>query len=385
MEKQKQVKSKKVKGKKVMKELTLLWVLIFTFQLFAQNNNVALKFDEFSYLQNQYGTYYSSPKISDYDRTIRFAQEVTKHKDSNAYVIFYNQRKGKYPLDKATTESQEVVRFLTNKPKYTDYRPNPKYPISPERVIVIDGGYREEATLEFWIVPQNAEPPKPTPTFSLSEIAVCPEINVAGDGFRKDRNQPLKFSVAIKDEEPNSKLSLEWSVSVGKIIKGQNTNQIEVDLSETNDKFISASVQVKGLHPECENHDFASTRVDSYPYKIDEFSHILYSELSARFDGFMFYLIDEPNSTGYMIIYGSRDGNKKDVARMVKMTNQIMVFRRYDSSRVIIVDGGYREEMMIEFYVVPAGVEPPKPTPTLDSSFVVPPKKIVKKRKRVSK
>jgi hypothetical protein len=41
--------------------------------------------------------------------------------------------------------------------------------------------------------------------------------------------------------------------------------------------------------------------------------------------------------------------------------------------------------MMVEFYLVPAGVEPPKPTPTLDAGFVVQPKKTVRKRKKGSK
>lgn len=60
-------------------------------------------------------------------------------------------------------------------------------------------------------------------------------------------------------------------------------------------------------------------------------------------------------------------------------------FMRIDRSRIKIVDGGFREEMMVEIYLVPAGVESPKPTPTLNADFVMLPKKIIKKRKRVSK
>lgn len=160
-----------------MKKLTLLWILLFTLQIFGQNN-VALKFDEFNYPRNQSYNYYY-PYNYDYryefknifggeknrftDRVIRFAQEVLKQKDSKAYIIFYNQRKGNYLLEKGKTESQEVVRILTNKPEYTWY-PNPKYPIPSEMVITIDGGFRETPMLEFYVVPAGVEPPQPTPT-----------------------------------------------------------------------------------------------------------------------------------------------------------------------------------------------------------------------------
>jgi hypothetical protein len=46
------------------------------------------------------------------------------------------------------------------------------------RVTVVDGGYREEAAFETWLVPQGAEAPKPTPTIDRREI-VTPRTSPA--------------------------------------------------------------------------------------------------------------------------------------------------------------------------------------------------------------
>jgi hypothetical protein len=44
--------------------------------------------------------------------------------------------------------------------------------LSPRRVIAMDGGYREEATFEFWVVPVGAEAPRPQPTLRRDEVEV---------------------------------------------------------------------------------------------------------------------------------------------------------------------------------------------------------------------
>ncbi|MGD9562646.1 MAG: hypothetical protein AB7F88_11125 [Pyrinomonadaceae bacterium] len=43
--------------------------------------------------------------------------------------------------------------------------------LSAGRIGIVDGGYREQAAYELWVVPQGAESPKATPTVDRSEIA----------------------------------------------------------------------------------------------------------------------------------------------------------------------------------------------------------------------
>ena len=352
-----------------MKKIILLWILLFTFQVFAQQKSLAVKFDEFS----DFPAEYVSPF---YDRVKRFGEKI-KHEstDKKAVIIFYNQRKGQFPLSGGTDWAKQAADQISNYPNEIDR----------EKIILLDGGYREYATLELWIVPKSAELPTPTPTFKKEDVVYCPEINVAGDKFVQDGGQPINFSVVVKGAAENRQFPLEWSVSAGKIIEGQGTNQIKVDLSETNKKIVTAAVIVKTLPPECNCHAYNSTEIGLHPNKVDEFGYILYSDLSARMDGYFIQLNNDPSASGYVVIYASRAGGKKDAAKVIRNIKMAVRFRRYDESRVKVVDGGFREEMTVEFYLVPAGVEPPKPTPTLNSDFVIEPPARPKKRRRNSK
>lgn len=356
-----------------MKALHLFFAFVIGFCFFSiastQTKPVAIRFGSYEKLP------YENTGIFT-ERTNNFIKQIKKETSTNkAVIIFYNQRKGIFPLNGGKEFNDYALQMIVN-----DYTKIPT-----NRVISIDGGFREYPSVEFWIVPPDAELPKPTPTFDKTETAVCPEINVAGDGFQRDRKLPLKFSVAIKGEEPDSKLGFEWNVSAGKIIAGQGTNQIQINLSETSAKQITASVQVKGLTPECDNHSFSTTEVGSFPYKIDEFGFVYYSDLSARFDGFISYIYSEPSMTGYIIIYGPREGNSKAVLKTIYNIKKLMAFRQYDASRVKIVEGGFREEGMIEFYLIPQGAEVPKPTPTVDEKFVVFTDKIKQNKSRKRK
>jgi len=38
------------------------------------------------------------------------------------------------------------------------------------RYVIVNGGYREKFTFEFWVVPEGAEVPKPTPTIDEKDI-----------------------------------------------------------------------------------------------------------------------------------------------------------------------------------------------------------------------
>src|SRR6185369_6500209 len=192
----------------------------------------------------------------------------------------------KYPLEGGSGWAKRAADTLYN-----------SYAIPKERIISINGGYRELATLEFWIVPKDAEMPDLTPTFSIDDIIYCPEINIGGDGFRHTREQPLKFSVAVSGDGANKSYPVEWSISAGKIMSGQGTDSIQVDLTETGAKKITAGVIIKGLPPECDCHAYNSTEIGLYPYKFDEFMQVPYSEMAARIENLFVQMGYEPKMT----------------------------------------------------------------------------------------
>ena len=336
----------------VNKSFILLYVLLISVSVFAQGNSQAIKFDEF----NQPSYTRSSPLT---ERSNRFARQIVKEPQTNkAVIIYYKPRKSLYGL-----EGKEWGEYAQGVLKNG-------YKIIPERIILIDGGVRETESLEFWIVPEGTELPKPNPHFDESEAISCPEIRVAGDGFQLEKDKPLKFSVNVKGGEVTGEQDFQWKISDGKIISGQGTNRIEIDLSEADVKRITASVQVKGYAPECNNHAYSTTKVGAFPYKLDDFEYN-YSYMIANLDYLMIHLQNEPTFSGYVIIYGQRVGHSADVSRTIRATRDYFRLRRYDSSRVTIIDGGFREEGRVEIYLIPPGVEPPKPTPTVDKKFVV--------------
>ena len=81
-------------------------------------------------------------------------------------------------------------------------------------------------------------PPPPCPTVSVS----CPD--------RID-NQATTFEAIVTGGDPEMKLTYNWSVTAGKIISGQGTSKITVDISDLGGRSITAAVLLGGAHPAC--------------------------------------------------------------------------------------------------------------------------------------
>jgi hypothetical protein len=77
-------------------------------------------------------------------------------------------------------------------------------------------------------------------------------------------------------------------------------------------------------------------------------------------------LHDEPNSTGYIFVYGAKRGHRNDVARRVACIKSYMLQRRGTAADSLkVVNGGCRERAMIELWIVPDSSSAPVPSPTV--------------------
>lgn len=90
-------------------------------------------------------------------RLDNFAISLRNGPDTNAVIIAYGGRKSR--LNEAKIAMNWAKGYLTLTRKF----PAP-------RVTVIDGGYREDAGRELWIVPNGAAAPDPTPTVPKEEV-----------------------------------------------------------------------------------------------------------------------------------------------------------------------------------------------------------------------
>jgi hypothetical protein len=172
--------------------------------------------------------------------------------------------------------------------------------ITPNRIIILNGGSRESFLAEYWFVPKDAHPPKAGPLWK-------PELQ---------------------------------QVEIGKF-----------------DEFI--------WDPGVE---------DLYEFR----------RATTQLDGFAQALIKNPDAVGYIIGYAdgervthayleTRNGKEKVIKRTFKMTGKkvagwarnSLVEQKLNPTRIVRVDGGYRETETVELWVVPAGQKAPKPTPSI--------------------
>src|SRR5262249_5179671 len=101
--------------------------------------------------------------------------------------------------------------------------------------------------------------------------------------------------------------------------------------------------------------------------KVDEFGKATHCDLSARIDNLFTQLNANPDATGYVITYNGADFLPSDYDRS-PMRQQIMkaiAFRSYESSRLVFIDGGFRETITTELFLVPPNGALPTPTETV--------------------
>ena len=87
--------------------------------------------------------------------------------------------------------------------------------------------------------------------------APCPTISVSCPADVESK-QPLTFELAVYGGDPTITSTYQWSLSRGKIVSGQGTLQIVVDVSELAGKSLTATVKVGGYDPGCREISVAS-------------------------------------------------------------------------------------------------------------------------------
>jgi hypothetical protein len=158
-------------------------------------------------------------------------------------------------------------------------------------------------------------------------------------------------------------------VSDGTIASGQGTPSITVDTTGQAGKNITATVQIGGLDPSCQNSASCSFSVVAPPAqctKFDEYGNIAFNDEKARLDNYAIQLQNDPSSTGYIIAYADRTGPAGQAqARADRAKAYLVNTRGIDASRLTTIDGGCRETLTVELFVCPAGATAPAASNTV--------------------
>ena len=192
----------------------------------------------------------------------------------------------------------------------------------------------------------------------------------------------------------NALLNYTWTLTPGsaKILTSVG-NKITVDSTGLGGQRITATVVVDDGSGEaaCRQTAQASTyvkppeHIEHPSQQFDVCCSCSRDDLKARLDNLGVALKNDPTATTYVIAYGGRNSRigqadfLGDFAR-----NYLMTDRGIDSSRITVINGGFREEDCVEMWVVPSGANPPLATPTVQAGDVRPaaPARRVPRRRR---
>jgi hypothetical protein len=203
-------------------------------------------------------------------------------------------------------------------------------------------------------------------------VLPCPTVNVTCPDT-VDEGQPATFTANVTGGDPNVAATYNWSVSAGTITSGQGTPSITVDTTGQGGQTITATVNVGGYPPECNTSASCSTTVNRIVVArlFDQYGNIAFNDEKARLDNYAIQLQNEPGAQGYIVVYGGRRGRANEAqARADRAKDYMVNTRGVDPGRIVTVDGGYREDLTVELWIVPTGATPPTASPTLQQSDV---------------
>lgn len=192
----------------------------------------------------------------------------------------------------------------------------------------------------------------------------CPDM-----GYTNDK---LQFTANVTGGDPNVTPTYNWSVSSGSIESGQGTSTIEVSTKELSDnETITATVELGGFPRDCGYGQVAASctsMVSKNPEarKLGEYGTVTPKQEADNLDKFTIELQMDPTAQAYIIAYGGRASRPEAAHKAADKAKTYLVEKRgLDSSRIVTVNGGYREQPAVELWIVPSRAPLPKATPTV--------------------
>ena len=180
-----------------------------------------------------------------------------------------------------------------------------------------------------------------------------------------------------------SGLSYHWTISPSsaRIMSGAGSPTLTVDSTGLGSQRVIATLTVDdGSSDElCRQTAQAVSMVAAEEKKIivarefDECNNCTFDDQKARLDNLAVELQNDQSASGYIIAYGGRTSPIGQVERLMARSRDYLIQQRgIDASRLVIVNGGFREDDSVELWIVPSGAAVPRATPTVQAGDVKP-------------
>lgn len=201
-------------------------------------------------------------------------------------------------------------------------------------------------------------------------VADCYHIEVGSPFDVVDSGALITFHVSIAGGDPAVRYTFRWTVSAGTITAGQDTPEITVDTTGLENQTVLATAEVRGGPEPCANSDSAAVAVrpiNHCCHSMDQYGAIGFGHEKARLDNFAIALQNVAGAGGYIVAYDGRRARPGEARRRADRAKRYLVNTRgLEAGRIVIIDGGHREKMTFELYIVPDGGAAPRPAPTID-------------------
>lgn len=186
--------------------------------------------------------------------------------------------------------------------------------------------------------------------FGQTENSPCPKISIQAPNnvIRSESGDPMVFTALVDDKREEEKFEYIWTVSAGKIVGGQGTPIVELDVKNLETQNITASVEVKGLPQNC-----AKTASDTgvvmkrEPHNcLDTYGKVSWEDEAFEMDQVMFQFWQNSDvSVVFHLNFSKKPTQKQINTRILRMLKFFSYRKRLgELDRVTFVIGEETEE-----------------------------------------
>lgn len=250
--------------------------------------------------------------------------------------------RGLVPLHSSREDVERLLGVPNRSGKYTS-----SYELELEIVsfIYASGGPCGSDATNSWKVPQD----------TIVDITVAPKqkllfsaLNLRKEEYKKSEDPTVEGHFYYTNEGEGIRYSI------------QKTPQVP-DGIVMNVNYWPAA---KDSYLRCLAQRGESKRTDYAPF--EDYGNIAFNDEKPRLDNFAIQLQHDPELLGYIVVYAGRYSREGEAQRRAKRAKRYIVNMRGTApARVVTIDGGYRETLTTELYLLQRHLPPPtgKPTP----------------------